>query len=271
MKNLHLLILILFSFLLDSTYSIRPKNDIYELPIVFNNRTNNSGSSNFRYFPFKLNKSVKSDLLFFQISSSFSEKNISYTFTRESKERVNLNNIANDKYKIWYSPNITFKQRLPKKLVYQIAVYSNRHNFSKQTIIIRVGPSLKNEKIDCYQLYNVSATIKNQKNNITHNKRKDWEKSHHHDKNHKHDHDHWHKSKLDWKNHGHDWLNQSNKYDKKYHNHKHIEGKIFMAILLITLWSIIVILYCLVNRRKKPFASEIKNPQQVSLSDYHNV
>ena len=272
MKNLPLFILILFALLFESSYSIRPKKEKYELQVGFNNRTNNSQTSSFRYFPFKLNKTIKSDLLFFQINSSFSEKNISYTFTKEPKERVNLNNIVNDKYRIWYYPNITYKQRLPLKLVYQIAVYANRHDFSKQTIIIRVGPSLQNEKIDCSQLYNVSTSIKNQKNNITHHHKKDWEKNHHHDKKHKHD--HWHKSKFDWKNNGHDWLNQSNKYNKKYkkyNNYEYIEGKIFLAILLLSLWSIIVVLYCLVNRRNKPFVAELKNPQQVSLSDYHNV
>lgn len=271
MKNLSLLI-ILFAILFESSYSIRPKNEKYGLQIGFNNRTNYSQTSSFRYFPFKLNKSLKSDLLFFQISSSFSEKNISYTFTREPKERVNLTNIANDKYKIWYSPNITYKQKLPMKLVYQLAVYANRNDFSKKTIIIRVGPSSQNEKIECIQLYNVSTTITNKKYNITYNQRKDFDKNHGHDKKHKHD--HWHKSKFDWKNHGNEWLNKSNKYDKKYKYrkyHNHFEGNIFLAILLLTLWSIILVLYCLVNRRKKPFFAELKNSQQVSLSDYHNV
>jgi len=272
MKNLPLLILILFAFLFESSYSIRPKKDKYELPIVYSNKTNNIHIFNFRYFTFKLNKSLKSGLLFFQINSSLSQKNISYTFTREPKERVNLYNITNDKNRIWYYPNITFAQKLSMKSVYQIAIYANRYDFSKETVIIRVGPSVINEKIECVQLYNVSTKINNQKNNITHNQRKDLEKKHGHDKKHKHE--HWNKSKSDWKNHGHDWLNKSNKYDKKfkkYHNHKHIEGKIFITILLITLWCLIVVLYCLVNRRKKPFVTELKNPQQVSLSDYHNV
>ena len=272
MKNLPLLILFLFALLLESSYSIRPKTDKYELPIIFNNRTKDRNTSNYIYFPFKLNKTYKSDLLFFQINSSISKKIISYSFTIEPKEKVNPNIIKNDKNRIWYYPNITYKQRLPKNIIYQIAAYSNRNDFSKETIIIRVGPVLPNENITCVQLFNVSTIIKNQKNNFTHNQRKDSERNNGHIKKHKHD--HWNKSKFDWKHHGNDWLNKSDKYDKKhkkYHKRRHIKEKIFLAIFLITLWSVILVLYCLVNRRKKPFVAELKNPQQVSLSEYHNV
>ena len=264
------LLIFLFVLLFESSYSIRPKKDIYELPIVFNNRTNNSRTSNFKYFSFNLNKSFKSNLLYFQINTSLSEKNISYTFTGEPKERLNLNNIEKVKDRIWYDPNIIFIRRLPMKIIYKIGVYTKRHNFSRKTLIIRVGPMLKNENITCAQLYNASTIIKNQKYNVSYDQNKYLKKNHSHHKEHKHD--HWHKDKFDRKNHGKNWLNTSDKYGKKYKKyHKHVNGKIFSAIVLISLWSIIVVLYCLVNRRKKPFVAELKNPQQVSLSDYHNV
>ena len=124
MKNLPLLILFLFALLLENSYSIRPKTYKYELPIIFNNSIKDKNTSNYRYFPFKLSKTSKSDLLFFQINSSIS-KNITYSFTREPREKVNPNIIKNDKNRIWYYPNITYKQRLPKNKIYNIVSKKN--------------------------------------------------------------------------------------------------------------------------------------------------
>ena len=282
MKNLSLLIL--FVLLFDSCFSRSPRKDEFELPIIHNNTTkinkNASQIKNNRYFSFKLKDLYKTsidknDYLFFQIESSLSAKNISYILLNEQKEKGNLKNLETNKKKIWYSPKIINKQNFPNKIIYQFAVYAKRNNWVKETIVIRVGPSIQNENLKCDPLYNITNSLKDQLNNIIKNQRNPSMKNHRHDIKQKYT--KWEKQEHNWKHHGHDKYNKSHKYNeydkhyKKYDYYRSNEGIIIPAIFLITIWSILLVLYCLVNRRKKHFVAELKNPQQISLVEYHNV
>ena len=280
MKNLSLLILLILLF--DYSDSISPRKDEFELPIIKANRTkvNNNvhKKKNYRYFSFRLKDLQKSfkdknDYLFFQINSTLSSIDIFYTFVNTPKESINLSNIENYKYRTWYAPNIKIKQIIAAKNIYQFAINASK-DWTKETLIIKAGPSSKNEDLKCFPLYNGTKTIIYKPNNHIKNQ---WEppmKNPNHNKNHKYD--NWEKSTYDWKNPEHDKNDKTHhfkkdKHFKKFNYLKHNEGKIILAITLITIWSVLLVLYCLVNRRQKPFVSEFKNLRQISLAEYHNV
>ena len=280
MKNLSLLILLILLF--DYCDSKSPRKDESELPIINTNRTkvNNNAhkKKNYRYFSFSLKDLQKTfkdkdDYLFFQINSTLSSKDILYTFDNTPKKSINLSNIENDKYRTWNAPKMMIKQILPDKHIYLFAINATK-DWTKETLIIKVGPSFKNEELKCFPLYNGTKTIIYKPNNKFKNQWKPPIDIPNHNKNHKHD--NWGKPIFDWKNHGHDKNNKTHhfkkdKHFKKFHDLKHNKGRIVFAITLITIWNILLVLYCLVNRRRKPFVSEFKNLQQISLAEYHNV
>ena len=90
--------------------------------------------------------------------------------------------------------------------------------------------------------------------------------------------DKWKKKNFDRHNHNHNKDNKLDKYDEyKYNRRNHFykngsnEGGIHIAIILMSIWCFIFLLYILINRRKKPIISMLKNPEQINLSQYHNV
>ena len=157
---------------------------------------------------------------------------------------------------------------------------------SQKKVIIRVTPLIKNEKCTCEIARNISSTLKNLVNNNKKDRRdisKDykWKKPKFDRNNHHNHHNHnWDgkSDKPDKYNH-HNWDNKFDKYNNKYHIHKYIKnnGRIVFAISLISIWSLIFIwtiiltLYCVVNRRKKPVINMLKKQEQISLYQYHNV
>ena len=288
MKKLYLLFI--FVLLFTSSYSIRPKTDKKDFSKYFFNRSmikgniahQNKNDNTSRYFSFQLKDLLKESngFIFFQINSSLSPKNISYTFIKERKERTNINRIEDYKYITWHSPYLLFKQKFTDKIIYQFAVLANELGMSQKKVIIRVSPFIKNEKCTCEIARNISGTLKNLVNNNKKDRRdisNDYK---------------WKKPKFDRNNHhNHNWDSKSDKFDKynhhnfdnkldkfdKYNNKHHIHkyrknnGRIVFAISLISIWSLIFILYCLVNRRKKPVINILKNQEQINLSQYHNV
>ena len=275
MKKLSLLFAFILLFI--NSYSITPKMDKNDFPKYFNNTsviksniTHQNKKDNInRYFSFQLKDLSKESegFLVFQINSSLSPKNISYTYINEPKERVNINRIEDYKYKTWHSPYLFFKHKFNDKIIYEFSIYMTKSEMSKQTIIIRVGPSLKDEKCTCEITRNVlSPTLKILINNNNNKKHKiDISKDYK-----------WKKPKFDGNNHNHNWdnkLDRPAKYNNKQHFHKYRKnnGRIIFAISLISIWSLIFILYCLVNRRKKSIINKLKNQEQINLSQYHNI
>ena len=269
---------LIFVLLFTSSFSIRPKNDTKILPkysynisrLIKNITQKNKETQIYRYFSFNQKDIPKEseEFLFFQIDSSLSPKNISYIFINEHKQRSYMHAHGNFKYNIWQSPNIIFKQKFNDKIIYQFPIPINKFEMSQETIIIRVGPLFKDEKCICEIARNISSNLKNLVNKKKEDKRdisKDYK---------------WKKPKYDRNNYSHSWDNEINKYkyDKYNRNRMHhinefrnIIGRIVFAVLLIFIWSLIFIVYCLVNRRKKPVINMIKNEGQISLYQYHNV
>ena len=88
--------------------------------------------------------------------------------------------------------------------------------------------------------------------------------------------DKWKKKNFDRHNNKHKWdnkLDKYNEYNRRNHFYKNgrNEGRIGFAIILMSVWCFIFLLYILINRRKKPIISMLKNPEQINLSEYHNV
>ena len=272
MKKLYLLFI--FVLLFTSSYSIRPKTDKKDFSKYFFNRSmikgniahQNKNDNTSRYFSFQLKDLLKESngFIFFQINSSLSPKNISYTFIKERKERTNINRIEDYKYKTWHSRYLLFKQKFNDKIIYQFAVLANELGMSQKKVIIRVSPFIKNEKCTCEIARNISGTLKNLVNNNKKDRRdisNDYK---------------WKKPKFDPKDYNRNWDNkfdEINKYKNKHHIHKYRNniGRIAFAISLIFIWTIILTLYCLVNRRKKPVINMLKKQEQISLYQYHNV
>ena len=188
---------ILFLFLLFvNSYSMRPK-DVYELPKVPNNRTHVQNKNHYqrnkgdhmKYFSFNLKdlfrpSDAKKDYFYFELNSSFVDKKISYAFMREPKEKINIGNIAFDKSLIWYSPNITNRNYYTKGIIYQFAIYLNGKDKSKQSIIIRAGPSLKNENVTCQPLKHFPQALKDKFNTVSRTQINNPRNHHGHDKRH---------------------------------------------------------------------------------------
>lgn len=289
-------LIILFVLLFDISYSLKPKKEKYELPIVRNNKTNKNKNlgpkkpkgPNTRYFIYNIQdlfKRVKGDFLLFQVNSThFSD--ISYTFGKKNGKLGDLNADYT-----WFIPNATFKQA-HKIFSNQIAIYANRTDKSKPTLIIRVKTYFNIENVTCKELKNPSKYLKEkleklpgQKKNFDVEKHKH-EKGRHHDVERKPKHDSkkhdwkkhdWKKhdwKNHDWKNHGHNKTAKDNRFKKDYKQKKYRKFgcvRRFFGFALFTIWIFLFILYCLVNRRKKTFVAELKNQQQVNLANYQNV
>ena len=276
MKTYSQLILILFVLLFDISYSLRPKKEKYELPIVRNNKTNNQKNlgpkkpkaPTTKYYVYNIQdlfKRVKGDFLFFQVNSThFSE--ITYTLRKDGK-------IVDSDNK-WFFPNATFKQ-ISKIFSNQIAIYANKNDKSKPILVIKVKTFFNSQNVTCSELKNPSkylkdkvATLPGEKKNL------DWErhgKGHHHGDKRKPKHD-WKnhdRKNHDWKNHGHNKTAKDNRFKKDYKQkkyRKHFCGRRIFGFALFTIWIFLFILYCLVNRRKKTFVAVLKNQQQVNLN-----
>ena len=72
----------------------------------------------------------------------------------------------------------------------------------------------------------------------------------------------------------HDWnkgMRKKFKFGKKFF--KRFYGfRVLIAIILSVIWNILLVLYCLVNRRKKNVDIIYKNPgMNSSLSNYRNI
>jgi hypothetical protein len=291
MKTYSQLIIVLFVLLFESSYSLRPKKDKYTLPNIRYNKTNNhknldlrrpkvNNGPNKRYFIYRLKdlikpgKGEKGDFLFFEVNSTY-YTDISYVMVKEQITKINLDRDVNGKYK-WFLPSASIKQ-IQKKFSKQVAIYVNRTDNYKESIIIRVNTYQKNENVSCRVLKEPSnflkekvATLKNQKKNH------DWknhkhEKPHHHDNKRKPKHD-W--KNHDWKNHGHNKTLKDNKFKKDYNQNKYRKNacrRCCFGFVLLTIWIFLFMLYFLVNRRKKTFVAQFKSQQQVNLVNYQNV
>lgn len=275
----------LLFFIIENSYSIQPKRDVYELPIISKNT--NIVYKNMKYFAFPIKdlpKPSRNDLYYFIMTSTNTPKNISYTFFKDSKGVINFTSIAEDKYRTWFKPNITKKQHYSNKTIYEFSIYANHRYSSRQSIIIRIGPSLKFDQVTCQPLYNGSLPI-SKKLNITIEKYKNytetykpkhdtWKKpshNHSHNKPPSHNHSH-HKHKRN--HHEHHRYNISERNSKEYQEYEYYEDKgesFTLGLCLIAVWSILIILYYLTNRRKKPVVAVIKNQPQISLSNYQNI
>ena len=300
MKNLCLIFLFFIS--LDISSSVEPKKDKYELPKVQKGRnfTRNiyppprKTNITYKYFAFSLKdlykpKNSKNDLLYFEMNSSLLSKNISYTLVSEPKEKINLDRIGNDKiYRTWHHPNVTIKQTISERTNYKFSVYVNSRDKTKRTIIIRAGPTSKYENVTCMPLNKSSKLWQGQYTHITNNqnqhlRHKDIDIKHinHKIEEIKRKFDKKKKPFINWNHSIHDWENNFNKfnkhnksknYEKKYkYKHRNCSGMLFLGLGLTSIWGFLILIYCLVNRRKQPYVGVIKNPQEISLSNYQNI
>ena len=72
------------------------------------------------------------------------------------------------------------------------------------------------------------------------------------------------------------WNRYSNNYNhgnnfKKFRKNKCCGFTFVLASALLSLWLALLILYCLLNRRKKTFTVMLRSQQENNLSNYMNV
>ena len=276
MKRIQL-ILFLFAILLEISQSMSPKKDIYELPIIPINQTKSRKSkiipqknytfANSKYFAFNL-RDIRTinNFMFFQINSTGRSKSFSYALLRDPIEKLNRPNTFEFQNK-WYKPNITHSNPYYNKISYQIGIYGIIKDITKKSIVIKVSPGSLNENITCENLLNVSQSLKGQTIILEHKMNQEKEK----------------RREIDILNNRPYSDRKMNDNHRKYkkllkhwkNNPKHyFKGCLAIAIIsliLISIWSCLAILYCLINRRKGSFVGDLKNQQQIILNNYQNI
>lgn len=276
MKRIQL-ILFLFAILLEISQSMSPKKNIYELPIIPINQTKSRKSkiipqknytfANSKYFAFNL-RDIRTinNFMFFQINSTGRSKSFSYALLRDPIEKLNRPNTFEFQNK-WYKPNITHSNPYYNKISYQIGIYGIIKDITKKSIVIKVSPGSLNENITCENLLNVSQSLKGQTIILEHKMNQEKEK----------------RREIDLINnrpYSDRKLNDNHRKYKKLLKHwknnpKHyFKGCLAIAIIsliLISIWSCLAILYCLINRRKGSFVGDLKNQQQIILNNYQNI
>ena len=276
MKRIQL-ILFLFAILLEFSQSMSPKKDIYELPIIPINQTKSRKSkiipqknytfANSKYFAFNL-RDIRTinNFMFFQINSTGRSKSFSYALLRDPIEKLNRPNTFEFQNK-WYKPNITHSNPYYNKISYQIGIYGIIKDITKKSIVIKVSPGSLNENITCENLLNVSQSLKGQAIILEHKMNQEKEK----------------RREIDILNNRPYSDRKMNDNHRKYkkllkhwkNNPKHyFKGCLAIAIIsliLISIWSCLAILYCLINRRKGSFVGDLKNQQQIILNNYQNI
>lgn len=272
-------LIFLFVIIIDSIYSLAPKKDKYELPIIPNkakNRTKNANrikstgrivaksirEGNYRYFIYDTSYIKKPyrgpNFLYFNISSPEMGKTfIRYSFLSESMSQLDLNNISNNKINNWISPNSIIKlpnENNNKIFNYYITLNYLESDKSKNTLIIKVISPKKTDNITCTQINDIMNPMKNkmkqQMKDMNYNRP-------HYD--------------IEYKDRTNSHNKKMRKRIKKMFKHGN-DFRLTVAIILASIWHILLLLYCLVNRKRKNFVVLLKNSNTIdNLAKYRNI
>ena len=246
--------------------------------------------NNYRYFIYdtsslkQFNNDHQNNLLYFKVSSpEMNKTNIKYQFSTLPIASLNLNNLSKNFFGYWFTPLSIIKtpnKKSPKQYDYYMAI--NYFQPKKDSLIIKVISPNKTDDITCTQISESITPIKGQMSIDDSNKKNKLHHNHNHDK-HRPDRDPS-KPNKDYKEHRGGHRHQRNYTDYKYRDFnkkmrhkfkkvfKHNSFGTFIAIILGILWQILLVLYCLVNRRKKSFSILLKNSEMVNnLSNYRNI
>ena len=281
MKTKSLIILFFFGLLFECAYTKTTKKERIELPkIHFNNtkvkhkyrtvypQTLKIGNTKFFLFQLKdlyqTTDGIYKDYFFFQLNSTYMKTNISYAIVNIKKSHITVNSPLT-KYR-YFSPNITYKKYIGKKMSNHMAIYAKRTEKSERdTLIIRVGEQ-KGETLELLPLPSLPSELKIQFNNMINSQkyknnkgRKDIDAE-------------VQKINGNWKKLSSDWTNLRNRnplpstsYDYTRRNKGRRRGRVFLGfiwfgLVLSIISYFIIIAYILVNRRKKKFTGVLKAP-----------
>jgi hypothetical protein len=244
---------------------------------------------NYLYFLYDLNPFLKDNNFRTDTNFKLTSKNkfysydISYTFLHKKIGTINSTDIIGNRVYInWrYLADVIANRTLADEYDHYININNNNKLFLKQnnfnTLVLRIKVMNKKGDLTIENLLSLPEDIKkainNKKNNYIYNKNlmdslnKDNNNNNYH-KNNNNNNQNYHNG-IYYNNNNKDYFNNNNNYNygnNKYysnsyyhyhyhtHHNKHFHfhniGLIYTGIIFAQIWTIIFILYCIVNRRK---------------------
>ena len=222
----------------------------------------------FLYFTFDLdfhkNVSKEKDVACFKISTSsqINSKDIKYTFLDKKLEQVNVTDLDIKNKILWYYGYIANKEKTSYDFNYYIKIKLFGENKNKSTLIIKIDVLNKKGDLTVENIFVPLDETKLKLNDIKDVNKlfpdlKSLEKYYNRTypyKNHTINNYYGYKNQYNRlpNNHNnyHYHYNYHNYHRRKYRRvHRYIEFS-FLGVLLLQVWTIVFILYCIVNRRK---------------------
>lgn len=203
---------------------------------------------NYLFFSFDFNyhnqvPHKEKDIAYFKITSElfFTYSDFKFYFLDKKQEEVTYSDIDLQNYNLWKHCYLISREKENNEYDYYIQIQRYGEKDKKNTVIIGIPIYKKKGQITVENLYSLPENVLEKKNKFSNFN--NWPKNHEYHSN----------------------LNNNNNYkydynyrDYHYRYHRHYEyrlfgnsGLCFIGILLLQLWIVIFVIYCLVNRRKK--------------------
>jgi len=207
----------------------------------------------YAYFSFDFSK--QNDIAYFKITteSVLSHNNIQFLFTDKNKDEITYNDFEK-KYNNWYFIRGSNFKKEKTEQGFDSYLKIERFFKDKKTLLIRLDvEELKGE----ITLENLESLPED--NKLNKNKHKEKQKENNYHDNYNHNQYNYHKYVInnEQRNYNNDIHNRYYHYHKEWRNHSHDKVnetnslKIMYGMFIAQVWMIILILYCLVNRRKR--------------------
>ena len=229
----------------------------------------NLNANKYVYFSYNFDDQKNLDLIFFKITteSELTQSNIQYRFTNKKAEEISKEDLEKDNAYWFYIRGRKFRSEKNEQ-GFDTYLKIDRYFKEKKALIIRLEiDKLKGDIMveNLESLPEIDSLINN-----NHKKKVKENKHNHHYNNNYYSQDKYHNNVINNEqrySHNNDIHNRYYHYHKNWREHSHdriyeiSNLRIVYGLIIGQIWLIVLVLYCLVNRRKRnvPYIIPINN------------
>jgi hypothetical protein len=285
MPSINILLSILFLFISFNISKESPSSEIKIIPDANQNATaafvllddlEEETKDFYLYFKFDFEyhsqtTQNRKNKAFFKLTTEFalSPFQIQSIFLDKTLEEVNLADINNNGH--WKENHIVFREQIDNEYNYYFIINNKHHEYeennNRKTLILRILINKKQGQLTLENLFTLPEIVLESLNNKKNNNLRAPNYPHFQDPNnnqynnykynHNYNYDYYHNNYYDRTYYGH------HKYYRSRYYYSVFNCCIIIGFLLGQIWFVILILYCLVNRKKKTtLAVVVGNIQQ---------
>ena len=228
----------------------------------------NSDIKKYAYFSFDITDKIIKDTVYFKITtdSALYHSNINYYLFEKEIDKISGKDVEGIYY--YFIKGANFRKEKTEQGYDSYLKFENLNRYNRKTLLIRIDVEKMKGDISIENLENFpedNSLINNNnynKNNYNNNNKNNYNNYNKNNYGH-HNYDRYNNHHHEVINNEQRYYNNQDNYNRYYHYHKewryhshdrineYSSFKILYGIVLLQVWFVIMILYCLVNRKKR--------------------